>query len=415
MNNMKVRAESDQSISSKKHFEPRILISGAYETLNRGTMAYIIGMLKALNMVLSSSPKYILVSACRDIDAQRYKEVSKKYNMKVIGINSNYYNETRSLRGWIIYIIHLWLISLPYHMICDVIIDACGEVSSETGLAFQLVRIIPSIIMKKRIILYGYSMEPIQSRFLKLLLRAIYNKVDLITVRDEATRNDLLSLGIVKAPVHLTADHAFLLEIAPQKRLNEIMLKEGLFEHEAHLAGLAPNFEYVMIKGYVEMMVRIIDYLIERFNLIVVLIPHFTTLKGTDDRSLIRAIFQMITNKHKVRMLAEDYLPSELKGIIGACSLLISSRMHPSILSTSMYVPTILVMHRRKAFGFMRMLNLQEFTLNPEEIDFEELASKVDLCWYKKDEIKMMLKVKIRGIKRLAWLNAELLEKTGLD
>ena len=81
-----------------------------------------------------------------------------------------------------------------------------------------------------------------------------------------------------------------------------------------------------------------IDYLIEKYDINVLLIPHVYS-SSNDDRKSIKKIYAILKNKSNVEIIRNEYSPDELKGIIGLCDLLVAARMHATIASTSMSIP----------------------------------------------------------------------------
>ena len=63
-----------------------------------------------------------------------------------------------------------------------------------------------------KVMLYANGIEPINKYINKRLTKVILNKVDMITLREEASKKELQKLGINKPQTIVTADPAFTIE-----------------------------------------------------------------------------------------------------------------------------------------------------------------------------------------------------------
>jgi len=85
-----------------------------------------------------------------------------------------------------------------------------------------------------------------------------------------------------------------------------------------------------------------IDYLTERINGVAGLVPNqFGPRRKDDDRAINQVVYQRVMNKHRVKLIRNEYTPEELKRIIGQFDLLISGRIHPIIHAFFMGVPSV--------------------------------------------------------------------------
>ena len=100
-------------------------------------------------------------------------------------------------------------------------------------------------------------------------------------------------------------------------------------------------------------MAEIIDHMAERTNALVVLISHVTNRARNDDKVVHEEIYEKVKSKYNVRLIEGDYTTNELKGIIGVCDMFIGCRMHSTIASTSMSVPTIAIVYGHKSHGVL--------------------------------------------------------------
>jgi colanic acid/amylovoran biosynthesis protein len=287
----------------------------------------------------------------------------------------------------------------------DAIIDLSGD-SFSNGQGGSSIRIDSTILfgmsLKKPIVIYSQSIGPFRWALTAFLARYCLNKANLIIVREEITKNYLEELG-VKPPIYLTADCAFVLDTAPDERVEEILSEEQVDITKRPLIGISAN---LMLddkeNNYANSMTQLINYVIKKLNAHVVLVPH------ADDRVIGEKIYKLVRNNENINLIKGEYSPEELKGIIRRCDIFIGGRMHANIAAISSYVPTVATAWSQKYYGIMRTVGQEKYVCDFKTMNFEELKSKVDDLWDNKEKIREELRVKVEDQKRLAWYNGEL-------
>jgi len=243
------------------------------------------------------------------------------------------------------------------------------------------------------------------------LVKFCLNKVDLVIVREEITKNYLEKLGI-RSPVYLTADCAFVLEPASYETIEEIMLKEGIDITKKPLVGISAN---AMLddeeNNYANLMAQLIDYIIEKLDAQVIFVPHVVLSNVEDDRVIGEKIYKLTRNKGNIKLIKGEYSPDELKGIIGMCDIFIGGRMHANIAAVSMHIPTLATAWSHKYYGIMQTLGQEKYVCDFRTMNFAELKSKIDDLWCNRDKIKEELKSKVEDQKELALFSGKLVRR----
>ena len=308
----------------------------------------------------------------------------------------------------------------------DVIISAGGDVLTEDNGAFSFLsnanKFLFALLLNKPVILHSESIGPFKRWWIAAIAKFLLNKVKLIILREEISYKYLVGLGI-KPPMYLTADSAFLLKPAPQEGAKEILEKEGLKEGDRPLIGISVSqksfhlgFEEVnsakeKYHKYIKLVAELTDYLTNIVNATVLFVPHVIE-PGNDDRPVADDICKLIRNKHKVVSIKNEYTSQETKAIIGQCDLFIGFRMHATIASISMNVPTICIAYSHKAHGIIGdMLGYERYVIDINKLNHDTLVSAVDDAWTNRMEIRNELRSKIDDIKQRALSNVTLLKE----
>jgi polysaccharide pyruvyl transferase WcaK-like protein len=399
----------------------KILITNTNCSWNKGSAAQVISTSKILKKFITDAD-FTLISTCPELDSK-----CRKHGINIIGYHSkrkhtgycSLYYLLRSL-----FLCAVWLTFrkirinikinerlLREYVKTDLVINLAGDSFSGGVFGVSIIidlSIILGLILKKPVVIYSQSIGPFKG-LTKPLAKFCLKRVDLITVREEITKNYLKELGI--GNVHLTADCAFLLE-PDRKTVKKIFESERIIKTDNPFVGIsASEFMDRLNENYVVLMQKIVDYLIEKLNAQVIFVPHVTGIEGYyDDRDVNKKIYALSKNKNKIKLIKGDYTPEQLKGFIGEFDLFIGSRMHANIASTSMYVPTIAIAWSHKYYGIMKMLGQEKYVCDFEKTTFKELCSKINDALDNKEKIRKILRVKVENQKKLALLSAELVK-----
>lgn len=335
----------------------------------------------------------------------------------------------------------------------DVIIDISMDLYCDRRGIASIVEhskeILMGVFLKRPVVIWAQSPGPFRSKLTSWLVRFTLNRVALIILREEISVDYIRELGVEGPHIYVTADPAFVLEPAPEDRGKEIFSKEGVNGSDRPIIGLTMCWSNIKLKtstkwylryvksiyqviriilpesaiGFVrrqakqrsspnissntdvEEIAKIVDYLVEESGATVVLVPHDYNPLG-DDRVLLGEVLQRAKERDRVRLLAGNYSAPELKAVIGQCDLFIGGKMHANIAATSMFVPTVAIQYSHKFYGIMRLLGQEKYIC--DKLTVEELESKFDEAWSKRQRIRTELKAKLDIVKEQALCNAKL-------
>jgi len=80
--------------------------------------------------------------------------------------------------------------------------------SSILYIPWQLSKVIAAKMFGKKVMCYAQGIGPIETSIGKFLTKLFVNRIDLITVRDEQSKELFKKRGVVKPPIYVTADPA---------------------------------------------------------------------------------------------------------------------------------------------------------------------------------------------------------------
>ena len=79
----------------------------------------------------------------------------------------------------------------------------------------------------------------------------------------------------------------------------------------------------------------------------------------------------------RVRIVAAEYAPAEIKGVIGMCDFFVGSRMHACIAALSQAVPCVGVAYSMKFKGVFESVGMDPWVVDAREVHAEDAAQRV--------------------------------------
>jgi len=234
-------------------------------------------------------------------------------------------------------------------------------------------------------------------RWNRFFAKFYLNKLDLIFARCETTRKYLLQIGIT-SPINVIPDTAFILE--PIFKDNNTLPRNTL---ENNLIGLSVSYQVFRQahdkENYINVMAKIADYIIYELDCHLVLIPNDVFPNTFDDVYVAKKVFRKINYKDKTTLLTKKYSAFELKGIIRKCGLLIGTRYHSIVAALSMCIPTIALGWHHKYHGVMKLMGLERYVYDINDLKFTDLRETIDYVWKNRDEINTKITSRMPYIK----------------
>ncbi len=222
------------------------------------------------------------------------------------------------------------------------------DVTSNRSLYYYLSIVWLAKKMGKPVMLYAQGIGPVRGALAKAMMRRVGNRVDLITVRDEGSRDELRFLQVNKPPVHVTADPVLALHPV-DKEIGRLILRRSGLEGAAPLIGISVR-EWRDWLHYKRVLAETADRLVTEMGARVVFIP----MQSPDDVAAARKIVRNM--KQKAVVLEEDYTTAELLSLVGNLDLLIAIRLHALIFSAVMRTPLIGISYDPKIDRFLETL-----------------------------------------------------------
>lgn len=429
----------------------KIIIAENIPSLNKGELALLNGILNSLNLI--GSHEVSIISSNLKIDQERYPS-----DLNILDVSDTFhikYDSKSKLRAILSssimtlkHILFLILIKLigkkalilmksdiwKHYLNSDaILVGHNGIFGIGSGLIGNISLFMTSMsyiylpffgrTLKKPLIIYGGSV-PLYNSFLKRFwMSFLLNRIDLITLRESKSYENLRKNGCNQKNAVITTDLAFLMDEGNEKDLKKIITNEKIEKSDKPLIG----FTFTRYKGitaykhlsnkesfekHITLLAEFIDYLIENQNAKIVFLPHSIGFeKKFDDRIIARSIYEKCNHQDRIKLIENEYSVQELKSVMGILDLFIGERLHSVINAMSMCVPSMVLSNiNDQRLEIIREIGQEPSICFVDDLKTEDLISKFNEIWENRKDIQEQLKKQIPVMKKRSFENAKLLK-----
>ncbi len=241
--------------------------------------------------------------------------------------------------------------------------------------------------------------------------RKLCKNAALLFARDQESFNYLSSLFDKPSDdIRMAPDIVFRFQGAHPSVGASILRNLGYEFGTRPLIGLVPNmrvYERTSDVGadnkYVQLLVRIANYCIEKLGASVLLSPNEIKVPGKigqDDRFLC-GIIQSLINKNEYCFTIREYYPSEIiKSIVSHVDLLIASRFHSLVFALSSGIPVMALGWSHKYVELLRPFGLSDYVCSHDQLDQAAVVNMLNKAWVERENNKNRIGDVLPGIQK---------------
>ncbi|MFC4769987.1 polysaccharide pyruvyl transferase CsaB [Effusibacillus consociatus] len=364
---------------------PRILISGYYGFDNLGDDTVLFGILSAIRKL--------------DPDAE-------------LAVLSNQPNRTRELFD--IEAFNRWSPAVITRelMRSDLLVMGGGsllqDVSSPRSVLYYLGIVAIAKMLGKPVVFYAQGVGPINSPISKRLIRNIVNKVDLITVRDDKSYDDLKRFGVLKPPIYVTADPALAIDTTLFSKddgariLKEFGITPSSQDSTKRLAGIAIR-NWNTTHPYQKVLAKACDELSRRGWQVV-----FIPMQYPHDVRVSEQVVELMQEPAVV--LDRQFSFRDISSIIANMDMIVGMRLHSLILASLYEVPFVPLSYDPKIDRFVHRMGLPQGE-RVTSVTFERLHDQIKAVEQNREKIKLKMREPLRLLRQEAEKSGELAVK----
>ena len=370
------KSEKNENIKKNAKCTYDVIISGYYGFKNVGDDAMLLSIINSLR-VYKEGIRIVVLS-------KNPKETKANYGVEAI------------YRFNIIKVLQIMKITKLF-------INGGGSLIQDNTSTRSLVYYLGLIWLAKKInmkvMLYANGIGPLYKKANRRFARAVLEQVDMITLREEMSLQELKRLAVKKPDVRVTADPALTIDVCDGHEIEDIFAKESI-GLSSPIVGFAIR-QWGKRRKYEKILAKVADYMIEKYLAKVVFIPMH---KPHDLNATLRIVKKM---EQKGYVIHDTYSASQIMGIISRFDLLIGMRLHALVFAASVGIPVVGLVYEPKIDGFMHYIK-QISAGHVDNLDFYGLKSILDDVWTNRDSLKNNLKVIVEMLKIKSLENAKL-------
>ena len=268
--------------------------------------------------------------------------------------------------------------------------------TSTKSLLYYLYVINAALLLGKKVMLYANGIGPIKEENKKLTTK-ILNKVNVITLRDEISKQELDKLFVTKPRIKVCADPAFLIDVNQDLDISALL--------EGYKIPKEKKYFCVSVRdtkkdaSIIDEISKVCDYIYNEYEMT----PVFLPFQKARDIEVTEKIRKNIKAPSAVFDTEDGILPL-LKFISGA-EFMIGMRLHSLIYSVVCNVPVVGIAYDPKVAGFMEYLGHKNY-LDLDDVNEEKLIKLCKNSIENKEKIKQELKISCEGMRQKANQNA---------
>lgn len=245
------------------------------------------------------------------------------------------------------------------------------------------------LFLNKKLILLPQTIGPFNGIIAKIIARFILSRAEIVYSRDHSGL--IVATDLIKkyVPSKLKFCHDVGFVVAPIKPINMVIVnfsepKESLQDMVGinvsgllFMGGYTRNNMFNLKTNYRVLIYAIIDYLINKKDLSVLLVPHVFGHgnNSESDSTVCNNIYAELKQKYpgKLFLVKGTYNQSEIKYIIGMCNFFIGSRMHACIAALSQCIPAVGMAYSNKFKGVFETVGVENLVLDLRSMEMNDI------------------------------------------
>lgn len=240
--------------------------------------------------------------------------------------------------------------------------------TSSRSLYFYLFTIWAARRMGCRVLMYGCGIGPVHHEFNRKLSRKVLDgNVDVITLRDQVSRDELRAMGVTKPDMRAAADPAFSLPLASDQEAETYLRERGVPDSDCFCISIRRWKDFDRFPVFAEAA----DYASSKYGLHTVFMP---IEQPTDVPPSIKAAEQMKTPYTLIE--TPDDVPLAI-AVLGRMRLVCAMRLHALVFSAAADAPFIAASYDVKVRSFMNYIG-SDACCELEDLSAEWLCEQID-------------------------------------
>lgn len=253
----------------------------------------------------------------------------------------------------------------------------------------------------KKVMFYAQGMGPITTPYGKFLTKLIANRVDLITVRDEGSKELLQKLGVTKPKTLVTADPVLAITPPQEEVILSIQKKYNINSSENWVGiSVRPWFK---LEDYKEKIATTCDYIVEEAKAKILFIP----MEHEHDYKVSLEIQEKMQHSNHATIMDANHNVEEYLCAVSLMDIVVGMRLHSLIFAAASNVPVVGIIYDPKVKSLLQRISMENYSVDVENFTETELKNKFIQAWENRQVLKLRITEKVAPLKKQALENAK--------
>lgn len=241
-------------------------------------------------------------------------------------------------------------------------------------------------IFKKPLYIYANSVGPLNTKVGRFITRYLFQKAQIITVRDEKSAETVKKIKVKIRP-QITTDPALALNIKNKKSIQK---------YPYVVVNLRPWIK--KISNLEKNMANLINEITFKYKLKVILLPFQT--KHDNDKNILSKIFTQVEQKNMVKIANTNDEYQKAIDLIQNAEIFIGMRLHGLIFALLTKTPFISLSYSPKVRNFCKMINMEKYCIDLSSLKYKEIEDLFEKAWKSREEIRQNLGIQKEILKK---------------
>lgn len=225
------------------------------------------------------------------------------------------------------------------------------------------IQAVRAMLYKKPILAIGQSVGTNHGKLCEMIVRFVFNRAELITVRDKDSKKNLKKIGI-KKKINVMPDMALRINRNKSTKKRHKTMIVALRQME----GISEEFKDNIAK-FINWLTMEREWQIKMINF----------QEGPfGDGKLHREIFKKLYRKNQIELIENIKTSKELFTHFEESKMVLGMRLHSIITAIKTRTPFIAIDYAEKVKGFVNLVGMSEYIIKPVTLSSGEVYKKFD-------------------------------------
>lgn len=282
----------------------------------------------------------------------------------------------------------------------DILISGGGSLlqdkTSARSIHYYLAIIKTALLLRKRVILYAHGIGPIFNENNRRRTAKILNKVNMISLRDRHSKEDLVDMGVKAVPLLVSADPVFTMGVK-NPEFGEQYIKRG----DKPLIGISLRGLDLREQAVYDKWLSAVKTLSKSKQ--VILLPYHLKEDVVPLKRIKEALGDDVT------LVDQPLNADQVLSIVNQLDLLVGMRLHSLIFAAVANVPMVAISYDPKIDYFMESID-EEALMTVQTLDETKLVEACEKVLENHHAFKIKLKSNVDELKKSLDININMIK-----